>query len=407
MLPSDVLEQVVAKTDGVPLFVEELTKMVLESGVLRESANRFELAGPLPALAIPATLHDSLMARLDRLPGVKEVAQLAATLGRAFPYEVLRAVSPLEESRLRGALACLVEAELLYRRGLPPHAIYTFKHALIQDAAYQSLLKGARQQYHARIARVLSDQFPDVVETQPELLAHHYTEAGLSELAIPLWRQAGERATERSACVEAIDHLGKGLELLNLLPDTQARDQHELTLQIALGAPLSVMKGFGAPEVEQAYTRARELCQHVGNTPQLFPALRGLWQFYIHRAQLQTAHGLGEHLLSLARGVQDPALLLEAHRAVGEPLLWMGKFLPAREHLEHGRALYDARQHRPHAFLYGLDPGVTCPSFASQALWCLGYPDQALKRVQEALTLAQEFAHPFSRAFSLYFAAWL
>src|SRR5262249_30389097 len=213
-LPAEVLAQIVAKTDGVPLFVEELTKTVLESGLLREREGTYELAGPLPPLAIPTTLQDSLMARLDRLAAVKAVAQLGATIGRQFGYELLQAVSPLDDAALQQGLRQLVEAELVYQRGVPPQATYLFKHALIQDTAYQSLLKSTRQQYHQRIAQVLVERFLETAETQPELLAHHYTEAGLVEQAIPYWQQAGQRATQRSAYVEAISHLSRGLVLL-------------------------------------------------------------------------------------------------------------------------------------------------------------------------------------------------
>ena len=242
-LPAEVVEQVVAKTDGVPLFVEELTKMVLESGLLQEREERYELTGPLPPLAIPATLHDSLMARLDRLAAVKGLAQLGATLGREFSYALLQAVSPWDEETLQRGLQQLVEAEFLYQRGLPPQATYLFKHALIQDAAYQSLLRSTRQQYHQRIAQVLEARFPEICETQPELLAHHYTEAGLLAQAIPYWQRAGQRAIERSANLEAIAHLTQGLEVLATLPDTPERAQQELDLQTTLGPALMATKG--------------------------------------------------------------------------------------------------------------------------------------------------------------------
>jgi predicted ATPase len=217
-LPPEVVAQIVAKTDGVPLFVEELTKMVLESSLLQERDDRYALTGPLPPLAIPATLHDSLIARLDRLASVKAVAQLAATLGRVFPYEVLQAISPVDEASLQQALARLVTAEVLYQRGLPPQAHYVFKHALIQDAAYASLLKSTRQRYHQQIAQVLATRFPEIAETQPELLAHHATEAGLSAQAVGYWQWAGQHAIGRSAYVEAISHLTKGLEVLQTSP---------------------------------------------------------------------------------------------------------------------------------------------------------------------------------------------
>jgi predicted ATPase/class 3 adenylate cyclase len=405
-LPLEVVEQVVAKTDGVPLFVEELTKMVLESGLLQEREARYELTGPLPPLAIPATLHDSLMARLDRLVTVKSLAQLGATLGREFSYDLLQAVSPWDEATLRDGLQQLVAAEFLYQQGVPPQAMYRFKHALVQEAAYQSLLRSARQQSHQRIAQVLEARFPERCETQPELLALHYTEAGLMEQAIPRWRRAGEHAIERSAHVEAIAHLAKGLELLKTLPDTPQRTRHTLTLHIIQAAALRATKGSVAPEVEQSYARALELCQQVGETPQLFPVLWGLWAFYHGRVALQTARGLGEQLLTLARHAQDPALLLQAHRALGTTLRFLGELPAARAHLEHGIALYDPQEHRSWAFLYGgSNPGVACLCYTSDLVWALGYPDQALTRSHEALTLAQELSHPLSLVPALVWAA--
>src|SRR5262249_52782777 len=241
--PAEVLQQIITKTDGVPLFVEELTKTVLESGLLRETEGSYALTGPLPPLAIPATLHDSLMARLDRLATVKTVAQLGAVLGRTFSYEVLQAVMPLDEASLQQALARLVDAELLYQRGVLPQVTYLFKHALIQEAAYQSLLRSTRQQYHQRIAQVLEAQFPETCEAQPELLAQHYTEAGFQEQAIGYWQQAGQQAYQRSANLEAVQHLYMGLELLAMFPETPARAQWELDLQIALGPALSATRG--------------------------------------------------------------------------------------------------------------------------------------------------------------------
>jgi TOMM system kinase/cyclase fusion protein len=407
-LPAEVQQQLVITTDGVPLFVEELTKMVLESGLLREREDRYELTDPLPPLAIPTTLRDSLEARLDRLAGVKEVAQLGAILGREFSYDLLQAISPLDEPTLQHGLSQLVETELLYRRGLPPQVIYTFKHALIQEAAYQSLLKRTRQEYHERIAQVLAERFPETVEMQPELLAHHLTEAGLSEPAVGYWRRAGQRGIERSAYVEAISHLTKGLELLNTLPDTSERPLQELILQTNLGPALMATKGFGAPEVQQAYDRARELCQEVGETPQLFPVLRGLSTFYIVRAELQTAHELAEELLRLAQGAQDAAMLVEAYSMLGTTSFYRGKIASARVHLEQAVALYDPQQHRSHAFLdVGTDPGVLCLIYAAHVLWLLGYPDQGLTKSHQAVNLAQELSHPFSLAYALDFAALL
>jgi TOMM system kinase/cyclase fusion protein len=397
-LPSEVVEQVVAKTDGVPLFVEELTKMVLESGLLQERAERYELTGPLPPLAIPTTLHDSLMARLDRLATVKGLAQLGATLGREFAYELLQAISPWDEGTLQQGLHQLVEAEFLYQRGLPPQATYLFKHALIQDAAYQWLLRSTRQHYHRQIAQVLEARFPEIAETQPELLAHHFGEAGLSEQAVNYWHKAGERAVERSANVEAISHLTKGVQVLQTLPDTLERTEKELAVQTALGSALMALKGQGAPEVEPIYTRARQLCQRVGDTPQLSWVLIGLWRFYNARGELQTARALGEQLLTLAQRLHDSVLFLQAHWALGATLTLRGEMISARQHLEEGIAVYDPQQHRALAFRSASDPGMACLAYLSWILWCLGYPDQTLARSHEALARAEELSNPYSLA---------
>jgi predicted ATPase len=300
-----------------------------------------------------------------------------------------------------------VDAEFLFQQGLPPQARYVFKHALIQDAAYQSLLKSRRQQWHQQIAQVLEERFPETKETQPELLAHHYTEAGLITQAIPYWQQAGQRAIQRSANAEAIAHLTKGLELLKTLPDAPERLQHELMLQVTLSAPLMATKGWAAPEVEQVSARARELCQQVGESSQLFLVLWGLWNFYIVRAQLQTARELGKQFMRLTQNIQDPTLLLQAHFILGDTFFWCGEFTPARAHLEQDIALDNPQRRRSHASLYGLDPRTACLSHAAWTLWLLGYPDQALKRAYQALTLAQELSHPLSVAWTLFCAAVL
>jgi class 3 adenylate cyclase/tetratricopeptide (TPR) repeat protein len=404
-LPAEVLQQVVRKTDGVPLFVEELTKMVLESGLLRECGDGYELIGPLPPLAIPTTLHDSLMTRLDRLAVVKEVAQLGATLGRTFSYALLQAVSPWNQGALQRALAQLVDAELLYQRGVPPQATYIFKHALIQDTAYQSLLKSTRQQSHQRIAQVLEAQFPETVETQPELLAHHYTEAGLTAQAVRYWHQAGQRAHQRSANQEAIQHFSKGLEVLATRPETPDRVTQELTLRIALGAPLMATKGYASSEVAHTYARARELCQQLGETPQLFSVLLRLHVFYLVRGEFHNARELGEQCLHIAQHSHDPVHLLEAHYALGSALFWLGDLATARTHFEHSIALYDPQQR--HSVANITDTMVTNLSYLSWLLWLLGYPDQALRTSQKALARARQLAHPYSLAFALSFAVRL
>ena len=407
LLPVQVLIQIIEKTDGVPLFVEEMTKAILESGQLKALDGHYELAGSLHALVIPATLQDSLMARLDRLMTAKVIAQLGATIGRQFSYALLQAVSQLNEVMLQHELGRLVEAEIVYHRGVPPQSTYVFKHALIQDAAYESLLKSTRQQYHQRIAQVLEAQFPETAEAQPELLAQHYTEAGLTEKAVHFWHHAGQRAIERSAHVEVISHLRTGLALLQTLPETPERVQRDVDMHIALGASLIATKGWSAPEVGETYTSAQQLCHHLEDPSQRFPVLRGLWSYYLVRAEHQRAHALGEQLLALAQQAQDSPMLLVAHGVLGRTLFYLGTVAAAHTHLAQGLALYDPQQHRASAFLYGEDAGVVCHSFASWALWSLGYPDQGRTRSHAAVTLALHIAHPFSLGFALFFAAVL
>ena len=397
-LPSEVVQQLLAKTDGVPLFVEELTKMVLESGLLKESLGRYELTGPLPALAIPTTLHDSLMARVDRLGTARGLVQLGAVLGRRFAFELLQAVSRLEEEIVQRELSKAVEAELLYQQGLPPRATYIFKHDLIRETAYQALLKRTRQQYHQRTAQVLAERFPEMAATQPELVAHHYTEAGLAAPAVEYWQRAGQRASERSANPEAVEHLTKGLGLLTTLPETPARAQQELDLQLTLGLALSATRGFAAPEVEQTYTRARALCAQVGETPQLFTTLWCLCRLYHGRGALLAAQELGAELLQSAERAADPTHRLDAHDMLGYNFFYLGEYTAAWTHLEQGVALIDPPVQRLLVLRRGLASGVTCLAVTANVLWCLGYPAQAIQRSQEALALAQELAHPYSLA---------
>jgi predicted ATPase len=379
--------------------------MILESGLVREQASRYVLTGSLPPLAIPSTLHDSLMARLDRLATARELVQLGAVLGREFAYDLLQAVSSVDEITLQQGLARLVEAELVYQRGLPPRSRYIFKHALIQDAAYQSLLKSTRQQYHQHIAQVLEARFPETVDTQPELLAQHYTAAGCSAQAVGYWQQAGQQALQRSANLEAISHLTTGLELLAMFPETPARAQQELDIQLALGPVLMATKGFAAPEVERTYARARALCTQVGDTPRLFPTLWGLCRFYTNRGALRTARELGEQLCRLAQRTADPTHLLEAHDVLGATLYHMGEYAASRTHFEQGIALADPTMQRTLVLRHDVVPRVRCLVNASVCLWYLGYPAQAMQRVQETLTLAQELSHALSLAFTRYWTA--
>jgi predicted ATPase len=404
-LPAEVVQHIVTKTDGVPLYVEELTKMLLASALLREEVDQYVLTGPLRTVAIPDTLQDALMARLDQLNTAKEVAQFGAVLGREFPYDLLQAIAPQDENTLQKGLAQLVAAELLYQRGRPPRARYMFKHALIQDTAYASLLKSTRQQVHQQIAQVLETRFPALVETQPELVAQHYTAAGCAAQAVVYWQRAGQQASDRSANVEAISHCTTGIELLQTLPETPERTQQALTLYLALGGALQVTKGLAAPEVEHAYTQAHALCQQVGETPELAPVLLGLWRFYLLRSQLHTARELGDTLLRLAQHAHDPALAVLAHYTLGSTWLWLGALPEARQHLEEAIVHYTPDQRRSLVFRMGQDPGVGCRVHIAQALWLLGYPEQALARVHDALTLAHALSHPFSLGFAWWWAA--
>jgi class 3 adenylate cyclase/predicted ATPase len=398
IVPSEVIQQIVEKTDGVPLFVEEMTKVILESGYLTEVDGHDVLTRAGATLAIPATLHDSLMARLDRLVTAKGVAQYAAVIGRQFPFDLLQAVSQLDKAMLQHELGRLVEAEIVYQRGLPPQATYVFKHALIQDAAYQSLLKSTRQHCHQRIAQVLESQFPETAATQPELLGHHYTEAGLGAQALGYWQRAGQEASDRSAYLEAISHCTTGITLLPTLPEAPARTQRALSLHIALGAALQMAQGHAAPDVEQAYAQAYALCQQVGEPPELAQVLFGLWRFSNVRAQLHRAQELGERLLRLAHRTADPAHAVIAHYALGFTSFNLGRLPAARQHLEAGSTHYTPDQRTALVFRIGQDPGAACRAFTARTLWLLGYPAQALACLQEALALAQALAHPYSLA---------
>jgi class 3 adenylate cyclase/tetratricopeptide (TPR) repeat protein len=387
-LPPEVLGEITARTDGVPLFVEELTKAVLEVGA----------AG---AAAVPDSLHASLIARLDRVPGVKEVAQAAACVGREFTYTLLAAVSPLPETELQAALERLAAGELVFRRGTPPEASYVFKHALVRDAVHESLLKAERQRLHARIARVLEERFPAVAEVQPEMLARHYTDAGLAEKAVAYRHKAGERAVARAAMKEAVVQLTAGLEALKDLPEGLDRDRRELDLRLALGQALIAAKGFGALETGRTYARARELCRGLGDVPELFPALYGRSVHHFQRGELAAAHKVARELLRSAKERGDDAAQVTGHRVVGSALFQLGRLVESRGHFEAGLALYDPVRDQTSAFTYAIDSRVICLSWLSHLLVILGHPGQALARNGEALAYARERAHPNTVAVAL------
>jgi class 3 adenylate cyclase/ribosomal protein L40E/tetratricopeptide (TPR) repeat protein len=404
----DLEELILEKTEGVPFFIEEFIKSLIDLKIMEKKDNKYYLAKDIKDLTIPSAIQDMIMARVDSLPeGAKGVLQIGSVAGREFSHDLIERVMGPSETDLLSHLSVLKDSELLYERGIYPQSTYIFKHALIQDATYQSLLKSTRQKYHWKIAQVLEKRFAGRMETEPELLAHHYTEAGINEQAVGYWLQAGQRAAQRSANVEAVNHLTKGLEVLMTLPDTLERARQELNMQITLGPVLMAVKGQTSVDTERAYVRARELCHQVGETPQLFPALHGLWLFHMARSELKTALELAEQFFTLAQGVQNPELLLLSHRMLGPTMFWLGDMTSARGHSEQGMALYDPQQYRSHAFVYGQDPGAVCRCFAAHSIWMLGYPDQALQNIHEALNLAQELTHPFTLGLSLTNAAFL
>jgi predicted ATPase/predicted negative regulator of RcsB-dependent stress response len=400
-LPPEVVREIVDKTDGVPLFIEELTRMVVESGLLVEYDDSYKLAGPLPPLAIPATLHDSLMARLDQIPNTRKVAQQASTIGREFRTDLLRIISRLDPETLRNELDQMIAAELVYLGAADSHETYIFKHALIHETAYHSLLRSSRQQYHQRIAAALEQEFPETVETQPELLAHHFMVAGLKDQSIFYWERAAERAIQRSANKEAIAHLKQAIELLTSTAETSERAGREVVLQSRLAVALMLSRGYTSSEVQQAYARARELCGVIGDTPRLYPVLWGLWAFYLVRAEYNSSIEIGSQLLALAEKQNDTDLLIEAHASHGLNFFYRGEFKKSKEHLEEVLAQYDADAHRSHALVYGQDPAVASLSMLMWNLWIQGYPDQAAQRCEMLLRLANETGHQYSLAYAL------
>ena len=404
-LPLQILDQILEKSDGIPLFIEELTKTVLEAGFLEEQADCYTLTRPLPALAVPSTLHDSLMARLDRLAVGKEVAQIGAAIGRDFSYDLLAAVQPLAEHELHTTLARLTEADLVHCRGTPPKAIYSFKHALIQDAAYATMLRDRRQSLHTRIADVIETQFFYMAETMPELLAHHLTAANIPLKAIPYWQQAGLRAGGRAAYAEASRHFAAALDLVPRLLEDGTRTQLELSLRIQLGLSLSASRGYAAPEVEDAYKRSRELCSLLGDTAELYPVLRGLCTFYIVRDELLTAQELAEHCLRLGQETQRVDYLIEGYTALGYTLVYMGELQSGSTMLTEAVQIYRSQDGRRLTYPTSQDPAVACLCLLAHATWMLGDPCKAFQYSEEAIETAEELKRPFDLAYAHCFVA--
>ena len=406
-LPASVRQDIIERSDGIPLFVEEMTKAVLEAAN-EGTAERVVAVIPSPSVAVPASLHASLMARLDRLGPAKELAQIGAAIGREFSHGLMAAVAGKPEAEVQPALDRLVAAGLLFRQGSPPHATYLFKHALVQDAAYGTLLRGPRQELHARIAAATETGMPERVEREPELLAYHYAEAGQPDTAAGYWLAAGRLAARRSANSEAVAHLRRGIAAVRGLPETVERNRLELALQLALGPALLSSRGFGDAEASTGYQRAAELARRLGDDRDRFAATWGLW--ITIRAKSASDHMrlrlqyLGE-MVEAAERTGDAELLLQAHHSSWSTRIWNGEFASASEHVRSGLALYDPERHRHHALMYGgHDPGVCGNGQGAVALWALGWPDRAVQSARESIVLGETLDHLPSLLHSLWFA---
>jgi class 3 adenylate cyclase len=397
-LTADIVAEIVERTDGVPLFVEELTKAVLESAEQGDRVAAVLSTTSLAALSVPATLYASLMARLDRLgSAAKEIAQIGAVLGREFAYELIEPVAQRPETELQAGLDQLCEAELLFCRGIAPHASYLFKHALVQDAAYSTLLRGRRQALHARVATALEEHFAELLERQPELLAYHLTEAGNTERATNHWLKAGQYATARLAHLEAVRHFERGLAILAALPEGPTRDGREIELQLARGLSLFTAEGYGSAGAAEAYARARELAEQRSDPYQVFMAVYGLWQSANGAGNILDCRRLSNRLQQLTAGEADDEVRLQAHHSAWATCVYAGELAAARELCEAGRPLYDPKRHRSHRLLYGgHDPGVCAGKAGGQVHWLLGYPEKGLALGNESLALAEHIAHPFT-----------
>jgi predicted ATPase len=382
--------------------------MIQESGKLRPQRGGLDVSASLLGSEIPATLQDLLMARLDRLAGNIEVVQLAATIGREFNHELILEVSPLPGAELYRELDTLVEAGILFRQGRPPRVQYTFKHALLQEAAYQSMVKKKRQQFHQRIALVLQQEEGEAGASRPELLAHHFTEAGMVAEALHYWHLAGDSALERCAYNEAISHLTRGLELVHGLPETPERYQHEIKMHVSLGVSLQSLKGYSSPEVEASYARAYALCNQMGLETHLFPVLSGLFRYFLLQAKYSEAQRMGEQLVVLAEKNRSPSLTAHAHRALGAPLVYQGHHARALLHLHEVMAIAETPEVRAESYRYDVaDPWVAARSYLSWSTWMLGHVDQARAHSREAIATAEALQHPFSLVLALSFAGCL
>ena len=400
-LPAELLEQIQSKTDGVPLYIEELTRSLLESKELHDLGDRYDYAGAVRSVTIPATLRDSLMARLDRSLPAKEIAQIGAAIGREFSYELIAAVAPLGKDALDAAINQLTVSGLVFRRGTPPEASYTFKHALVQDAAYDSLLKSRRQELHAKIVRVIDERFSTIKDTRPEVLAHHLTAAGQSEAAIGYWQEAGMRAINRFAVKEAISHLNKGLELVGTLPSSQERDEKELDLQISLGTAWMTLKGWAAPEVWTSLHPALGLAKAISRRVALMPIYHGLWNNVMTQGRLTESLEWTNEMLATAEATGDADLLLVGHRGACVSHFYRGDFNQSCTHGESVMGQYNEEQHRLIVETTIVDPKTSAGSNLCAATWILGYPDSAAQLSNAKDVHARRRGHPFDLGYAL------
>ena len=406
-LPEDLVEELVMKTDGVPLFVEELVTMIINSNILRKSEGGYALTGPLPELSIPATLRDLLTEKLDRLGVAKEIAQLAAVFGREFSVDIMEAISGLPYEELSLRLTQLIESGLLALKGEPPYVIMYFKHALMQEEAYQLLLKSKRQIYHGQIASVIEAEFPDFTRVNPGFLAYHYTQAESWEKAIHYWQKAGALALEKSTQIEGIDFFRKGLSLLEYIPDAEKRDRMELLLQMGLAPALLTVKGYTHQEVEDAYERANELSVAIDDMPQLSNILRGLWSHYLVKARHKKALKVAHKLRKIAAKTDDVLIHFEALKVMGGSHFWMGDFQASATALKDFLDAFDPAVHYKHIYLYSEHPAVSSHVYAALTHWMLGHAQQSDVFMQEALDYARKLSHPFSMVYAGCFAALL
>jgi class 3 adenylate cyclase/predicted ATPase len=397
-IPQQLVDQIIEKADGVPLFIEELTSSTL-SGPLRETLGRTEQAA---SLRVPETLSDALMERLDRVAPSRRIAQIAAVIGREFSYDLLSAAARIEKEGMQSAISLLEQADVIYRVSISPFVRFAFKHVLLRDAIYDSLLRSKKQQIHADIAAILEHDFSKLVENQPEVLAFHYQEASNHQLAIRYWFKSGQRALARSANVEAIAIFRKALQLLNALPETPERTKQEIDIQLALGIPLIAVQGYAAAETREAFSRARSLCLRLGNIPEYYQALFGVWGNLWMSGKNSEALHMADEFLSRSRASSDPVPLMVAHRVMGSTLLTIGEFQSSANHFEEAIRLSVTRGKQPLYNLYMVEPQVASLLLLSWDLWFLGYPDQSLSRVSEALALAQDLGQPYTVAFAHY-----